>query len=220
MTQDALALYTKYYVSTSYERLGLFTLVAASFASRHALYPGSFTHVTPAFVYPHTCFVDTERRAERFFADPAVRDFVNERKVYSEEPRIRFHRADYVQELPEAEESYDLLISQYAGFVSQHCKRYLKVGGMLLANNSHGDASMAWLDQDFALVAAIKRRGERFSLVETNLAPTLCLSGITQYPGVSGTDQARRGVYAQRLWIRLSASALAPRPIKPGLGVR
>ena len=40
---------------------------------------------------------------------------------------------------------------------------------MLLANNSHGDASMAWLDQDFALVAAINRRGERFSLVETNL---------------------------------------------------
>ena len=39
---------------------------------------------------------------------------------------------------------------------------------MLLANNSHGDASMAWLDQDLALVAAINRRGERFSLVETN----------------------------------------------------
>ncbi len=169
MTQDALALYTKYYVSTSYERLGLFTLVAASFASRRALYPGSFTHVTPAFVYPHTCFVDTERRAARYFADPAVRDYVNERKVYSQEPCIRFHRADYVRELPEPKESYDLLISQYAGFVSQHCKQYLKIGGMLLANNSHGDASMAWLDQDFALVAAINRRGERFSLVETNL---------------------------------------------------
>ena len=145
-------------------------LVAASFAvSRCALYPGSFTHVTPAFVYPHTCFVDTERRAERFFAEPAVRDYVNERKVYSEEPRIRFHRADYVQELPEAKESYDLLISQYAGFVSQHCKQYLKVGGMLLVNNSHGDASMARLDQDFALVGAINRRGERLTMVEKRL---------------------------------------------------
>ena len=170
MMQDALALYRKYYVDTCYERLGLFTLVADRFPSRSALYPGSFTHVTPAFVYPSACFVDSDRRAVRFFADPAVRDYVNRRKVYAEEPRIRFHRADYVQELPEAEESYDLLISQYAGFVSQHCKQYLKVGGILLANNSHGDASMAWLDQDFALVAAINRRGERFSLVETNLA--------------------------------------------------
>ena len=172
-------------------------------------------------MYPHTCFVDTERRAERFFADPAVRDFVNERKVYSQEPCIRFHRADYVQELPEPKESYDLLISQYAGFVSQHCKQYLKVGGMLLANNSHGDASMAWLDQDFALVAAINRRGERFSLVEDESRFLLCAkAGSDSHAGGSGTDQARCGVYAQRLWIRLSASALAPRPIKPGLGVR
>ena len=169
MMQDALALYRKYYVDTRYERLELFTLVADRFASRRALYPGSFTHVTPAFVYPIACFVDTDRRAVRFFADPAVRDFVSRRKVYAEEPCIRFHRADYVQELPEAEESYDLLISQYAGFVSQHCKRYLRVGGMLLANNSHGDASMAWLDPDYALTAAINRRGERFSLRESDL---------------------------------------------------
>ena len=42
MTQDALALYTKYYVATSYERLGLFTIVAASFASRLRALPGQF----------------------------------------------------------------------------------------------------------------------------------------------------------------------------------
>ena len=80
MTQDALALYTKYYVSTSYERLGLFTLVAASFASRRALYPGSLLTLHPPSSIQHTCFVDTERRASDFFADPAVRDYVNERK--------------------------------------------------------------------------------------------------------------------------------------------
>ena len=34
--------------------------------------------------------------------------------------------------------SVDLLISQYAGIISQPCKRYLKPGGYLLVNNSHG----------------------------------------------------------------------------------
>ena len=170
MMQDALALYRKYYVDTGYERLGLFTLMADRFSSRSALYPGSFTHVTPAFVYPSVCFVDTDRRAARFFADPAVRDYVNERKVYAEEPSIRFHKADYELALAKTEESFDLLISQYAGFVSQHCKQYLKVGGLLLVNNSHGDANMARLDPDYELVGAIMRRGEQFRLVESDLA--------------------------------------------------
>ena len=170
MMQDTLALYRKYYVDTDYERLGLFTLMADRFSSRSVLYPGSFTHVTPAFVYPSVCFVDTDRRAARFFADPAVRDYVIERKVYAEEPSIRFYKADYEQALVETEESFDLLISQYAGFVSQHCKRYLKVGGLLLVNNSHADASMARLDPDYVLVGVIMRRGERFRLVESDLA--------------------------------------------------
>lgn len=170
MTNDVLALYRRYFVDTGYERLGLFTLMAERYAGRRALYPGSFTHVTPAFVYPLTCFVDTDRRAARFFADPAVHDYVNRRKAYPEEPSIRFHRADYTEGYPEVEESFDLLISQYAGFVSQHCKRYLKLDGVLVVNNSHGDASMAWLDPDYALVGAITRRGERFSLAETDLA--------------------------------------------------
>ncbi len=58
------------------ERLGLFVLLADSFGIRSALYPGSFTHLTPAFVFPTTCFVDTDRRAARFFEDPAVLDLV------------------------------------------------------------------------------------------------------------------------------------------------
>ena len=58
----------------------------------------------------------------------------------------------YTAGFAEAEKSFDLLISQYAGFVSQHCKKYLKIGGILLVNNSHGDASMAKLDDDYKFV--------------------------------------------------------------------
>ncbi len=40
-------------------------------------------------------------------------------------------------------EPVDLIISQYAGFVGQETKRYLKEGGILLCNDSHGDATLA-----------------------------------------------------------------------------
>ena len=170
MSQNGLAHYREHYADASAERLGLFTLMAERFACRSALYPGSFDHVTPAFVYPLTCFVDMDRDAARFFAMPGVSELVARRKVYTEASRIRFHQADYEQGVAETEESFDLLISLNAGFVSQHCKRYLRVGGMLLVNNLHGDASMARLDPDYALVGAINRSGERFSLAETDLS--------------------------------------------------
>ena len=50
-----------------------------------------------------------------------------------------------------------------------HAKKYLKVGGILVANNSHGDASMAHLDPDFEFIAVANRRGEQFSIIDKGL---------------------------------------------------
>lgn len=149
--------------------MGLFALMAEHYPTHSALYAGSFTHVTPAFVFPNTCFVDMDKRAARFFADPAVLDLVRDHKTYTEEPVVHFHHGDYAKGFEEDEEAFDLLISQYAGFVSQGCKGYLKRDGYLLANNSHGDAGMAFIDPDYQLVAVINRRGEKFSLSEKDL---------------------------------------------------
>ncbi len=170
MSTHVFRSYVAAYEDSGGDRLGLFTLMAERFDCRSALYPGSFDHVTPAFVFPVTCFVDMDTEAARFFADPGVKELVALRKVYAEAPRIRFCETDYERGLPEAEASFDLLISLNAGFVSQHCKQYLKVGGILLVNNLHGDASMARLDSDYVLVGAINRRGARFSLVEKDLS--------------------------------------------------
>ena len=190
--------YEAAYQDSGDDRLGLFTLMTERFDCRSALYPGSFVHVTPAFVFPNTCFVDMDMEAARFFADPGVSELVARRKVYTEAPRIRFYETDYERGLPEAEASFDLLISLNAGFVSQHCKRYLKVGGMLLVNNLHGDASMARLDPEYELVAAINRRGERFSLVERDLStyfvPKRDLEVTREY-----LESTRRGIaFARR----------------------
>jgi hypothetical protein len=46
----------------------------------------------------------------------------------------------------------------------------LKPGGYLLANNSHGDAGMASLDDDYRLIATLHRRGGKYRLSGASLA--------------------------------------------------
>jgi len=164
-----MALYREHYVDKDFARLDLFQLLAERYGIESALYPGSFVHITPSLVYPVTTYVETDARAKAFFADPAIYAFIDRRKTYDREPEITFHAADYRRDLGDPEERFDLLISQYAGFVSQPCKRYLKIGGLLLVNNSHGDASMASIDDDYTLIAVVNRRRGKHRLSERNL---------------------------------------------------
>ncbi|MBB6480957.1 hypothetical protein HNR50_002630 [Spirochaeta isovalerica] len=53
--------------------------------------------------------------------------------------------------------SVDLLISDHAEFVSRHAKQYLKRGGILLAGDSHGDATIANSDSDFSFIGVLTR---------------------------------------------------------------
>jgi hypothetical protein len=168
-TEDAIAVYREHYVDKGFERLDLFQRLAEGYGIESALYPGSFVHITPSLVYPVTTYVETDARAKAFFADPAVYAFVNRHKAYDRDPQITFHAADYRSDFGELENRYDLLISQYAGFVSQPCKRYLEIGGLLLVNNSHGDASMASIDNDYALIAIANRIGGKYRLSERDL---------------------------------------------------
>lgn len=72
--------------------------------------------------------------------------------------RFRFIHADYSTDLGLADESFDLLVSLYAGFITECCTRYLRVGGALLVNPSHGDAAMASIDDRFELSGVVVTR--------------------------------------------------------------
>lgn len=152
------SLYKKYHIDREDQRLGIFTILAEKYKIQTALYPGSFVHITPSFTIPKVVYVDSYKKTKKFFDNPEVYDFITKNKTYKEEPQITFHLKDYQKEIEEPKQSFDLLISQYAGFVSQYCKKYLKVGGLLLANNSHGDASMASIDKDYEIVGVFKKR--------------------------------------------------------------
>ena len=165
-----IELYNKYYKNRNDERLGLFELISQHFKIQRALYAGSFVHITPSFVITDVVYVDSDRQAKKAFAEmPLIVNFVEDKKRYAAVPQITFHGVSYTTNFGEAEQKFDLLISQYAGFVSQACKRYLKVGGKLLVNNSHGDASMANLDEDYKLIGVVNHRNSRYRLVSENL---------------------------------------------------
>lgn len=161
-------LYDKYFVVNGEQRLELFRVLSNQFQIKKVLYPGSFVHLTPSFLFPAVAYVDSDKRCNRFFNDAKTIAFIEKNKEYSDPQEIRFHFADFSNGFPEKEKSFDLLISLYAGFVSKYCKKYLKKGGTLLANNSHGDSSLAYLDSSYKFIGVVKRRGERFNYSEKN----------------------------------------------------
>ena len=152
--------YARYYDGDR-ARAGLFHALAAWNRPKRVLYPGGFIHVTASFVFPSVTYVDMDRQAARFFADlDAVHAFVDQHKVYEGPCQIAFHGQSYEDPLSEDDGSFDLLLSLYAGFISAPCKRYLAVGGVLAANNSHGDAGLASVDPDFEFIGVVRGRGD------------------------------------------------------------
>jgi hypothetical protein len=166
---NAILLYKKYYMDKNDERLGQFAIIAEKYHVKSVLYPGSFIHITPSLVFPVVTYLDTDKRAKAFFNDPTIYDYISKHKVYENDPEISFYSGDYMKNVLEPRRDFDLLISQYAGFVSQYCKGYLKAGGLLLVNNSHSDASMASIDASYKLIGVLNRRGDKYTLSEENL---------------------------------------------------
>lgn len=188
-SKDPLALYRQYYIERDSERLDLFQLLLNRYAIQKALYPGSFVHVTPSFVYPVTVYVDNDKQARKFFNAPEVLEYITNRKIYEQAASVTFHAQSYTEDFGENLESFDLLISHYAGFVSLYCTKYLKVGGLLLVNNSHGDASMASLDAALKLVAVVHRRDGKHRITDSNLEQYL----------IPKSDQPMTRAYLQQI---------------------
>ncbi len=162
--------YKKYHVDKDYTSIGLFRALNKRFAIEKVFYPGSHVHITPSLIFSHVTYADSFRNTYQFFENAETIDFIKKNKEYSEEPFIRFYQQDYNKRFQDLNKEFDLLISQYAGFVGQATKRYLKKGGLLVCNNSHGDASMASLDPDFELIAVYRRNtDDKFSISDKNL---------------------------------------------------
>lgn len=177
------------------DRLRLFTAISKRVEASHVLYPGSFVDIAASFVFPAVTYVDTDRRANAFFDDTdGVAQIVADNQVSHENRTVVFVAGDYRTDLGLLEGSFDLLVSLYAGFVSEHCTRYLRPGGHLLVNPSHGDAAMAHIDDRYRLVAAITSGGPDGYRVDTRELDTYFIPKRRQPVTVERLHQLGRGI--------------------------
>lgn len=167
--KNNLSLYYQYYIDKDNENIGQFTILRNKFNVKSALYPGSFAHITPSLVFPSVTYIDTDKRAKAFFKNPEVSDYIDRHRIYTEQPSVTFIPEDYRKNRIEVPEKFDLLISLYAGFVSKYCTQYLKVDGLLLVNNSHGDASMALISGKYILVGVFNSRNQKYLYSDKDL---------------------------------------------------
>ena len=145
-----------------HDLLTVFQQVRERFGGARALYPGSYLHITPSLVFPQVCYVDSLKGIGEALADPGLLEYVNRHKNYPEDALIRCYQQDYQGSIAEPEESFDLLISLNAGFISQAAKRLLRPGGLLLVNDGHYDARRAYTDPNYQLLGGFE--GESLGL--------------------------------------------------------
>ena len=132
------------------------------------LYPGSYVDIAPSFVFPSVTYVDSDKRCRRFFDDvDGVREIIAGHSGSPTSPEFDFILADYTGDLGLDPGSFDLLVSLYGGFVSDSCTRYLRVGGTLLVNPSHGDAALVAIDERYELRGVITARAGTY-LIHTD----------------------------------------------------
>ena len=193
------------------DRLRLFTAVGAAFPVSSVLYPGSYVDVAPSFVFDDVTYLDADRRAARFFGDqPGVDQIIAQHRQPGSPTKWRFIHADYTSDLPLSDGHFDLLVSLYAGFVSEHCTRHLRPGGYLLVNPSHGDAAMASIDTRYRLVAVAKARSGRYTVSSDQLDAYLTPKRPTTITADSLHASGRGIAYTKPAFAYLFQQAGAP----------
>lgn len=149
----------KIYISKIGDRRSLYSLIAKTYNINSALYPGSHIDISPSLVIPYVTYIDNFKGAIRFFKKiNEINEYVDRNKDYPEMCNIVFFGADYNDDI--TIDKVDMIISQYAGFVGQATKKYLNDDGVLLCNDSHGDATLAYLDEDYDLIAIIDQHNK------------------------------------------------------------
>lgn len=177
------------YRQTIGDRSELFATLAATWAPARALYPGCYLDISPSTAIPAVTYVDTDRRAARYFADHEL--VATELQGHTRpgvEPDVRFLHTDYTTPLGLTRAEFDLVISLYTGPLWDHCQQYLRPRGLFLANTSHGDASLAALDSSLELVAAVHQRGDHYHFHTDTLDSYL----IPKTPTAADPDAIRR----------------------------
>lgn len=176
------------------DRERLFRAIGTAIDATTVLYPGSYVDLAPSFVFDSVTYVDVDKRARRFFDDTDGVAELIERHDGPTSADVRFVHADYTTDLGLPDGHFDLLISLFAGFVSEHCTRHLRVGGTLLVNPSHGDAALASIDGRYELDAVVTSRDGDYRVGRDDLDRYLVPKQADQGVSVEFLHRTGRGI--------------------------
>jgi hypothetical protein len=199
--QDVAAFHAEYDTQTDH-RLHVFAALSQAVPQGPVLYAGSYVDIAPSVYFGDVRYVDTDKRAARFFSEAeSVRQLVAAKQAQvgcRSGGMVRFDHQDYRTPLDLQERSVTLLISLFAGFISDTCTRYLATGGHLFVNDSHGDASLASLDPHYRLVGVMLKTGDCYEMSTRNLgAYFIAKRGLP--PTAASLHASGRGpVYTER----------------------
>ena len=89
--RQVIHIYQKYYIDRNYEQIDLFRLLKNRYLISKVVYPGSYVHISPSFIFSDVVYIDADRKAKQFFRQSEqVKDYICECKEYQEEPRFAF----------------------------------------------------------------------------------------------------------------------------------
>lgn len=150
-----IELYKEY--SKKIDRFDLYKNVANFFDIKKALYPGSYIDITPSLYIENVLYIDNYKNTSKFFNDKkSIFYYIDNHKIYDNSSEVNFLFEDYTSDNLDIDYDFDLIISQYAGFVSFYTKKYLKVGGIILCNDSHGDATLNYFDDSLDFIGVVE----------------------------------------------------------------
>lgn len=157
------------------DRQRLFTAIRDHLGDGSVLYPGSYVDIAASMAFSSVTYVDVDDRAAAFFRDAVGIAEILRSAGGDAGASVTFIHGDYTVDLGLPPESFDLLVSLYAGFVSEACTSHLRVGGTLLVAPSHGDVAMAALDPRYELTGVVASRSSGYRVMvedlETYLIP-------------------------------------------------
>lgn len=144
--------YYKLYYLGKYDPLIKIFSYLKSYPIDTVLYPGSFVHLAPSYVFPKVTYLDIYPNLESFFNHQDVWKYLELHKQYTEANDFNFIDTSFVTH----EGLYDLVISSNVNGVAIDCKKNIKKGGYLLVNNGHSDADNAFADFDYSYLGYFK----------------------------------------------------------------
>jgi pyoverdine/dityrosine biosynthesis protein Dit1 len=81
----------KYYTDRDYEQIDLFRLIKKKWDIDRVIYPGSYVHISPSFVFSDVVYMDSDTNAKKFFKSDDVKNYICERKEYSDNLKFSFY---------------------------------------------------------------------------------------------------------------------------------